>query len=139
MKGRWAAWSGVDSGIILFEYEDADENSENFCYLSFRKSSSKKEKKLTLNAAFKQVFGEALEPLGFQIVKGKYPYFVRVVNWEILHVITYTTESSGVGGKKAFQIYGGVATVYRDNLDLLVSSNENKELLETNNLLYYRV
>lgn len=129
----------MDSGNILFEYEDADESNENICYLSFKKTDPKKEKKLTLNAAFKQVFGEALEPLGFQIVKGKYPYFVRVVNGEILHVITYTTEASGFRGKKAFQIYGGVATVYRDNLDLLVSSNENKEWLETNNLLYYRV
>lgn len=27
----------MDSGNILFEYEDADENDENFCYLSFRK------------------------------------------------------------------------------------------------------
>ena len=130
---------GMDGGNILFEYEDADESNENFCYLSFRKASSKKEKKLTLNAAFNQVFGEALEPLGFVKIKSRYPYFVRVVNGEILHVITCLTESSGFRGKKAFQIYGGIATVYRDNIDLSISPNENKEWLETNSLLYYRV
>ena len=100
-----------------------DENSENFCYLSFRKSSSKKEKKLTLNAAFKQVFGEALEPLGFQLVKGRYPYFVRVVNGEIIHIITIAKETSGLRGKKAFNIYGDIATVYRDQIDF----SENPE------------
>lgn len=36
-------------------------------------------KRVTLKAAFKRVFGEALEPLGFKLIKGKYPYFVRVV------------------------------------------------------------
>jgi len=30
---------------------------------------------MTLNAAFKKVFGEALEPLGFKKIKGNYTYF----------------------------------------------------------------
>jgi hypothetical protein len=38
---------GMDSDNILFEYEDADESNEKLCYLSFKKASSKKEKKLT--------------------------------------------------------------------------------------------
>ncbi len=105
---------GMDSGNILFEYEDADENNENICYLSFRKADSKKEKKLTLNAAFKQVFGETLEPLGFQIVKGKYPYFVRVVNDELLHVITMTVENCGDYAN--IKMLSGIATVYRKEL-----------------------
>lgn len=104
----------MDSENILFEYEDADENNKNFCYLSFRKASSKKGKKLTLNAAFKQVFGEALEPLGFQLVKGKYPYFVRVIGNEIIHVITFVTNSTALG-LKSFEICGDVRSIYNSS------------------------
>ena len=102
----------MDSGNILFEYDDANENNKNFCYLSFRKASSKKEKKLTLNAAFKQVFGETLEPLGFVKIKSKHPYFVRVVNEEILHIITFDKDYPG-----EFSVFGGIATVYRKKID----------------------
>lgn len=74
---------------------------------------------MTLNAAFKKVFGEALEPLGFKLIKSKYPYFVRVVpGGEIVHVITLLNESSYERGKKCFKIFGGIATVYRDEIDL---------------------
>jgi len=154
----------MDSGNILFEYDDANENNENICFLSFRKDGSKKEKKITLNAAFKQVFGEALEPLGFQLVKGRYPYFVRVVNGEIIHIITIAKETSGLRGKKAFNIYGDIATVYRDKIDLSenpeyriismtssynllrkahpvaeIRTDEEKELIKKNRDYYYEI
>ena len=58
----------------------------------------------TLNAAFKQIFGEALEPLGFQKIKSKHPYFVRVVEGgEIIHIIACKNEMAGPG-HKTFQI-----------------------------------
>ena len=107
---------------ILPEHICADfselSDSENVALMYFKKAAAK-EKAMTLNAAFKQVFGEALEPLGFKLIKSKYPYFVRVVSGgEIIHVITLLNEPSYQRGKKCFKIFGGVATVYRDEIDL---------------------
>lgn len=116
---------GMDSRNILFEAADANESDENTCFLYFKKASTKKTKKLTLNAAFKQVFGEALEPLGFVKIKSKHPYFVRVVNGEILHIITYRTEQPSYPEDKAFNVLGGVATVYRRKIDLSVGIKNN--------------
>ncbi len=121
---------GMDSGNILFEYDDADENNENFCYLSFRKASSKKEKKLTLNAAFKQIIGKALEPYGFKIIKGRHPYIVRIINNEILHIITFCPESPEYPEDKAFAIMCGVATIYRKKITFDLSPKENHEWLD---------
>lgn len=83
-------------------------------------------KRVTLNAAFKQVFGEALEPLGFKLIKGKYPYFVRVVpGGEIIHIISYMEEWCPNRGKKQFNVIGSIATVYRHKIDLSVSPEDN--------------
>ncbi len=104
---------GMDSSNIGFTSEDAIADDDTV-FLYF-KSAGKKPKKLTLNAAFKQVFGQALEPLGFKLVKSKYPYFVRVINDEIAHVITLTSEKSC--GTNTFIIYGGIATIYKQEID----------------------
>lgn len=115
---------GMDSGNILFEYEDADDGSESCCYLSFRKTGSKKEKKLTLNAAFKQVFGETLEPLGFKKPKLRQPYYIRMVSDEILHII-------GIHDMKThLMLFGGVATVYRETLCLNQTFRQNENWLK---------
>lgn len=106
---------GMDSCNILFDAEDATESDENACFLYFKKASKKK--KTNLKSAFLQVYGDALKPLGFQKIKGKQPYFVRVVNGEIIHIITCAKQTSGFRGKKAFNIYGDIATVYRDKID----------------------
>ncbi|MCL2020395.1 MAG: hypothetical protein FWG70_11675 [Oscillospiraceae bacterium] len=92
----------------------------------------------TLNTAFKQVFGEALEPLGFKLIKSKYPYFVRVVEGgEILHIITYREEGLNRIGYISFNILGGVATVYRPSLaDLEKSPSVNINWLKGNLELY---
>ena len=103
---------GMNSRNILFDAEDANEFDENTCFLYFKKANAKKPKKLTLNAAFKQVFGEALEPLGFVKIKSKHPYYVRVVNDEILHIITFDKDYPG-----KFSVFGGIATVYRKKID----------------------
>ena len=115
---------GMDGGNILFEYEDADESNENFCYLSFRKASSKKEKKLTINAAFKKIYGNALIPLGFKWVKTKEPCFIRVINEKIIHIV-------GIHDMKPNFIvpFGGATTMYRADLML------NKTYRDTANWL----
>lgn len=51
--------------------------------------------------------------MGFKRIKGRHPYFVRVINKEILHSITYSKEQEN----DSFNIYSGVATVYRHELD----------------------
>jgi len=108
---------GISPELICAECSELSD-TENEVQLYFKKAEAK-EKAMTLNAAFKQVFGEALEPLGFKLIKSKYPYFVRVVpGGEIIHVITLLNEPSYQRGKKCFKIFGGVATVYRDEIDL---------------------
>lgn len=110
---------GMDSRRILFAFENANENDANVHFLSFKKNDSKKEKKLTLNSAFVKVFGDGLAPLGFvRLKKTKQPFFVRLINNEILHVITYRSTESFDYGYKTFEILGGIATVYRKELNL---------------------
>jgi hypothetical protein len=110
---------GVDSNNILMDYDDlcsASEKNQNAFYLYFKKANKKT---LTFDAAFKKVFGEALEPLGFKKIKSKHPYFVRVVpGGEIIHIIRYKNEWTGEPNHKAFDIYSGIATVYRSKIDL---------------------
>ncbi len=108
---------GISPELICAECSELSD-TEKAVQLYFKKAEAK-EKAMTLNAAFKKVFGEALEPLGFKLIKSKYPYFVRVVpGGEIIHVITLLNEPSYQRGKKCFKIFGGVATVYRDEIDL---------------------
>jgi hypothetical protein len=116
---------GMDSENILSDYDDLSSRTDkNIVELHFKKADKKKA--LSLNAAFIQVFGEALEPLGFVKIKSKYPYFVRVVEGgEIIHVITFRNERAGAPNYKAFDILGGVATVYRQKIDLTINPMDN--------------
>ncbi|WP_295073036.1 hypothetical protein [Ruminococcus sp.] len=127
---------GMDSCNINFSAEDADEIDTNCVFLDFKSARSfitmskngktveTQPKKLTLNAAFKQLFGEALEPLGFKAIKCRYPYLVRVINNEILHIITF---AKVIGSETKFIIYSGVATIYRNeiNFDQSILFNTN--------------
>ena len=108
---------GMDSSNLLFSAED-DINDESAVFLDFKKAGAKKEKKLTLNTAFKHIFGDGLKVQGFQVVKGRYPYLVRVINDEILHVISIRPRQAEYPEDKAFSILGGIATVYRKSIDL---------------------
>lgn len=110
---------GIDPQLITTDYRDISEMTDggNISALYFKKIGAGK--MMTLNAAFKKVFGEALVPLGFKLIKGRYPYFVRAVpGGEIVHVITLLNDSTNERGKKCFKIFGGIATVYRDEIDL---------------------
>lgn len=93
--------------------------------------------KLSLNAAFKQIFGEALETYGFKSIKGRYPYLVRVINNEILHIISLKTEQAEYPEDKAFSILGGIATVYRPKIDLQISPTANYNWLNNSVADFY--
>lgn len=103
---------GMDSRNILFSVDEAQKD-EQTVFLYFKKAIVKATKKLSFNTAIKQYFAEALNPLGFQPVKNKSPYFIRIVNNEIIHVIAIIKDSfSGT-----FGVLGGIATIYRKELD----------------------
>lgn len=109
---------GISGFAMTADHDEFSENEGAF-NLSFRKAA---EKKLTLNAAFKQVFGEALEPLGFKLIKSKYPYFVRVVNDEIIHYVSVASERADGRGDhgvkyKCFNVFCGVSSVYCGKID----------------------
>ena len=108
---------GMNEDNILFSADDANED-EQTVFLNFKKAEVK-EKKLTFVSAFKLVFGEMLEPMGYKYLKkGKYPYFVKVINNEILHIISYRHVSSSTVGHKAMEIHGGAISLYRREIDL---------------------
>ena len=89
----------------------------------------------TFNTLFKKVYEEALAPYGFVKLKGKQPYFVRLIGDEIIHVISYKNEQTGTH-LKAFNILGGVATVYRGALTLELSPIRNSVWMAQNNHIY---
>ena len=72
---------------------------------------NKSDKKITVNSAFKQIFGEMLIPMGFVKAKTKIPYFMRVVSDEIIHIVGIRSHSTGVS------IVSGVVTVYRKDIN----------------------
>lgn len=127
---EFAQLMGMDGNQILLDNEDADDGA---AVMYFKKAGKKS---LTLNAAFKQVFGKALEPLGFVKIKSKHPYYVRAVTDEIINIVTIKEEWSGYPTEKRFNIYSGIATVYRYKIDFDLSMLDNKEWLITTDGLY---
>lgn len=127
---------GMDLHNIISDYDDlSSRTDENIVTMYFKK---KGKKALSLDAAFKQVFAEGLEPLGFKKIKGKQPYFVRVVpGGEIIHVITCMNEGIDSYGFRKFNILGGVATVYRQSIDLLQNPSHNINWM-AGNLTFYK-
>jgi hypothetical protein len=95
----------------------------------FKSIGLMKQQNMSLNAAFKQVFGEALEPLGFVKVKGRQPYFVRMVGDEIIHVVS-CIGAPPLSGQKDFDVLCGVATVYRPYISLNLCPRTNQNWLE---------
>ena len=98
---------GMDSGNILFSADDAEEDEYTFA-LSFAKKAVK-EKKISLNAAFKSVYGELLEPKGFKLLKSKYPYFVRVIDDEVIQIISFMKEKAFDHDYEGFSICIGIS------------------------------
>ena len=97
----------------------------------------------------KKVFAQELEPLGYVMLKGKYPYFVKVVTPEIINVITikkdkyFTLRFNGNTATyqpdlREFHVWGGIATVYRKNIDLTEDQEYNRWWMIDNCDIYYR-
>ena len=116
---------GIEPRYICADFDDIAEKADgNVTTVYFKKAA--KAKSMSLNAAFKQVFGEALEPLGFKLVKGKYPYYVRAVSDEIMHYVTVgneTADGRGINGVefKCFNVFCGVWTVYSSDIDFITN------------------
>ena len=108
---EFGALIGLGENILL-ENDDIPDGAE---VMHFKKA---KEKKLTLNAAFKQVFGPELEKQGFVRAKTKYPYYVRKVGEDIYHIVTVKSTHTSIRGYKNFDFIGGVTTLYRRDLDI---------------------
>lgn len=79
----------------------------------------------TLKKAFLKKYDHELVRLGFKRSTGAHPYYVRIINNEILHIITFRNMNSGDPDYGLFTILGGIATVYRKNLNLSASPNSN--------------
>ena len=132
---------GIDKRNITFSEEDAVENDKDTVFLDFKEARSsivmtqageevtKAPKKISVNAAFKQIIGKALEPYGFKCIKGRHPYIVRVINNEILHIITFCPENPEYPEDKAISIRGGVASIYRKKITFDLTPKENHEWL----------
>ncbi len=126
---------GIDPYYIDADYDDVLEKSDdkNVTVFYFKEGAVKA---MSLNTAFKKVFGAALEPLGFKLIKSKYPYFVRIVpGGEIIHVISFRKLQSFDPKYNLIDIVGGVATVYRQRLDLSRSPN-NENWFKDNDWIY---
>lgn len=121
---------GIESKYMIADYGelyDSLESDTNIIPLYFMKKTDDKVKSMSFNSAFIKVFGEGLEPLGFKRLKKlktKFPYFVRVVNGEILHIVSYRTVTSSKLKHKCIEVLGGVATLYRRNIDFTISPEE---------------
>lgn len=126
--GKVASVLGIDPYYMDADYDEVLEKADgnnNITAFYFKKAAAK-EKSMSLNAAFKQVFGEALEPLGFKLIKSKHPYFVRVVTDEIVHVITFYNDKKCYDqGRDYITIEGGAATVYRAKITFNNPKHEN--------------
>ena len=79
----------------------------------------------TFGTTFKRIYGEGLKKYGFKKIKGRQPYFVRMIGDEIIHVITYRPVNAYNFSHKEYEIYGGIATVYRANIDLDKTPRDN--------------
>ena len=77
-------------------------------------------KKLTLNAAFKQVFGEKLVSMGFKFIGGR--SFVRVIDDEVIQTVSCVKGSPlGAYGLDErsdviYRIWFAISTVYDDEM-----------------------
>lgn len=100
--------------MVADDRELDDDNSVLLCFRKSEKASSAAEnsakkpaEKLTLETAFKNTFGEALEPLGFQCIKDG--SFVRVIKGEILQIISW---SKGIK-RNTFTVDTRMITIYQ--------------------------
>ena len=106
---------GMDGENVLLD-NDSDVDEKKAVTLFFK---SAKEKKLTLDTAFVNVFKTGLGDIGFSHIKiNRHSLFVRIINDDILQIITYRKVSATKRNCKSYELYGGMATLYRRTIDL---------------------
>jgi len=140
--GELAGVLGIEPYYICADFDEVSDKSDenkNITAFYFKKAGAKG-KPMSLNAAFKKVFGEALEPLGYKLIKSKHPYFVRVVTDEIIHVISYYNYKQCYDrDHNNIVIKGGVATVYRSEIDLTHNPRRENWLTTNCSIYIYRL
>ena len=131
---KFAPVIGMDACNITFAAEDADESDKNVVFLDFKKDRSTitvsqgekaTEKALSLNEAFKKIYGAELEPMGFVYAKTQNPCFLRAVNDDIVHIICLADNGSSLS------ILSGAFTLYRKCIDLNDHKTDNWWLRNT--------
>lgn len=140
--GKVAAVLGIGPYYMDADHDEisakADGNN-NITAIYFRKT---KEKVMSLNSAFNKVFGEGLAEFGFKKVKGRKPYFVRVVpGGEFIQIVAVRKDHSffNVVGREGFDILSGVASMYRPKIDLTISPRDQIHWLHSISSYYCRV
>ena len=78
-----------------------------------------------IDVTLKNALKEFLDPYGFKKVRGRYPYFVKVINDEIIEVITFRN-LIGMG----YLTIGGLATVYGREIDFSMSPRYNGDWID---------
>ena len=105
------------------------------------------EKMASIITVLKKVYKEGLEPLGFVQLKGRQPYFVRIIGGEIIQVISFRKEPGHAVIRKGdieydhpeldwFSVFGGIATVYRKKIDLSRKPISNHNWMKTHSNMY---
>ena len=89
----------------------------------------------TFETEMKRAYSEALAPYGFKKVKGRYPYFVRMVGEEILQVITYYKDK-GLEPEQVFEMKCGITTIYTKEINLACSYRHNDSWLHDYRSIY---
>ena len=99
----------------------------------------------SFKSEFVKLYKEKLEPYGFKKVKGPQPYFARLVNGEIVHIITYRGSRTNTPGYKSFELNCGIASIYRKRIRFNVTPDSNSYCLICNTTMeelkdhYYRI
>ncbi|MCH5205084.1 MAG: hypothetical protein J1F03_10055, partial [Oscillospiraceae bacterium] len=140
--GKVAAVLGIDPYYIDADYDDVSEKADGNDNVAAFYFKAAQEKVMSLNAAFNKVFGEGLAEFGFKKIKGRQPYFVRVVpGGEIIQVIAVRKDHSyfRVVKREGFDILSGVATVYRPEIDLSLSPRVHTRWLHPIAYTYCRI
>ncbi len=122
---------GINKTALLSSFVE-DIPGVQYRYLYFKRKIDSKQKRITIKAAFKEIFGNALKPLGFVYPKLNQPYYIRMVGDDILHII-------GIHDMKTHLIlFGGIATVYRETLCLDRTFRQNENWLKTAMYFYVK-
>ena len=84
-----------------------------------------------------EYYTERLAEHGYVKVKGRYPYWAKMVGDEIVLIITYASEmANGTKPLEAFSLWGTVATVYRPKIDFEHSPKSQRSYMVDARRLY---